>query len=139
MKLSVIYQVGQVQVEPTLLAAGRVCHYVMILIQTCSIAAMIVCIFAHFQWRWALNDRLAAANRTRRAGSVSCRRSPSASAATSVVGRGHFPLYFPIFPLFPKFTKVLFLNFRTYLLASAGPKIKTGPAVPPAANFVTEN
>ena len=38
---------------------GRVCHYVLIFICTCSITAMVVCIFEHVQWRWELNDRLA--------------------------------------------------------------------------------
>ena len=36
---------------------GRVCHYVLIFISTCSIPAMIVCIFGHVQWRRELNDR----------------------------------------------------------------------------------
>ena len=38
---------------------GRVCHYVMVFIRAGSITAMIICIFAHVQWRWGLNDRLA--------------------------------------------------------------------------------
>ena len=29
---------------------GRACHQVLIFIRTCSIAAMLVCIFAHIQW-----------------------------------------------------------------------------------------
>ena len=31
----------------------------LIFISACSILAMIVCVFEHVQWRWALNDRLA--------------------------------------------------------------------------------
>ena len=38
---------------------GRVCHYVMVFIRAGSITAMIIYIFAHVQWRGALNDRLA--------------------------------------------------------------------------------
>ena len=41
------------------ISPGRVCHSVPTLICTCSITAMIVCVFEHAQWRWALNDRLA--------------------------------------------------------------------------------
>ena len=36
---------------------GRVRHYAPTFICTCSITAMIVCIFACVRWRWALNDR----------------------------------------------------------------------------------
>jgi hypothetical protein len=41
------------------LVVGRACHYVLLFILTCSITAVIVCIFAHVQRRWALNVRLA--------------------------------------------------------------------------------
>jgi hypothetical protein len=39
-----------------LVARGRVCHYVQIFIRTCSITAMIVCVFGRVQWRFVLND-----------------------------------------------------------------------------------
>jgi hypothetical protein len=44
----------------------------------CSITAVIVCIFEHVQWRWALTDRLARrelqAERARAAATVRARR-----------------------------------------------------------------
>jgi hypothetical protein len=36
---------------------GRVCHSVLVFISTCSITAVVVCVFSHVQWRFVLNDR----------------------------------------------------------------------------------